>query len=239
MPTTLHSGAALDLSRACGLNLSAYRAEHVAERVKRALAQEGVATVDELAFLMLHDSEARRRFRRSIAMVVSGLFRDPAQFALIERELLPSIVGTRRTLRIWSAGCADGSELYSVGIVLAQAGHLEGATLLGSDLLEENLAVAAEGIYGDVQLPAALRAAMRWECRDLLVEPPPPGKWSLVLCRNLAIYLRSEAKERLHRQLAGVLAPHGVLLLGRSERVSDPQALGLEPVAPHAYRRVA
>jgi len=70
------------------------------------------------------------------------------------------------------------------------------------------------------------------------VDPPPPGRWGLILCRNLAIYLRSEAKTRLHRQLAGVLAPHGVLLLGRSERLSDPAALGLEPVAPHAYRRV-
>lgn len=238
MPSTLHSSAALDLSRACGLHLSAYRADHVAERVKRAFEQEGVATVDELTFLLLHDSEARRRFRRSVAMVVTGLFRDPEQFELIEREILPSIVGTRRSLRIWSAGCADGSELYSVGIVLAQAGHLDGATLLGSDLLEENLAVAAEGVYGDVQLPAALRAAMRWDCRDLLVEPPPPGKWGLILCRNLAIYLRPEAKERLHRQLAGVLAAHGVLLLGRSERLSDPAALGLEAVAPHAYRKV-
>jgi chemotaxis protein methyltransferase CheR len=239
MPSTLHPGAALDLSRACGLNLSAYRTDHVAERVKRALEQENAGSVDELAHLLLHDHVARRRFRRSIAMVVTGLFRDPEQFELIERELLPSIVGTRRSLRIWSAGCADGSELYSVGIVLAQAGALEGASLLGSDLLEENLELAAAGVYGDVRLPTALRAAMRWECRDLLVEPPPPGKWSLVLCRNLAIYLRSEAKERLHRQLAGVLAPSGILLLGRSERLSDPAALGLELVAPHAYRRVA
>jgi chemotaxis protein methyltransferase CheR len=172
-------------------------------------------------------------------MVVTGLFRDPEQFELIEREILPSVVGTRRNLRIWSAGYADGSELYSVGIVLAQAGQMEDATLLGSDRLEENLAVAAEGIYGDVQLPVPLRDRMRWECRDLLVEPPPPGKWSLVLCRNLAIYLRNEAKERLHSQLAGVLAPHGVLLLGRSERLSNPRALGLEPAGPHAYRRVA
>jgi chemotaxis protein methyltransferase CheR len=238
MPSTLHPGAATDLSRACGLNLSAYRPEHVAERVRRAFEEEGVAGVEELARLFITDSEARRRFRRSIAMVVTGLFRDPEQFQLVERELLPGLIDSRRTLRIWSAGCADGSELYSVGIVLAQMGELEGTTLLGSDLLDENLVAAAEGVYGDVQLPPALRAHMRWDQRDLLVDPPPPGKWGLILCRSLAIYLRSEAKERLHRQLAGVLAPHGVLLLGRSERLSDPAALGLEPVAPHAYRRV-
>jgi chemotaxis protein methyltransferase CheR len=172
-------------------------------------------------------------------MVVSGLFRDPEQFQLLERELLPLVIGTRRQLRIWSAGCADGSELYSVGIVLAQMGLLEGAGLLGSDLLRENLVLAERGVYGDVQLPAPLRARMRWEQRDLLHDSTPPGKWSVVLCRNLAIYLRDEPKRRLHERLAGALASGGVLLLGRSERIADPESVALEPVGPHAYRRIA
>jgi chemotaxis methyl-accepting protein methylase len=39
------------------------------------------------------------------------------------------------------------------------------------------------------------------------------------------------------RKLRGALAPGGVLLLGRSERLVDASAHGLEPYAPHAYRR--
>jgi chemotaxis protein methyltransferase CheR len=172
-------------------------------------------------------------------MVVTGLFRDPQQFQLLERELLPLVVGIRRQLRVWSAGCADGSELYSVGIVLAQMGILDTASLLGSDLLGENLVLAEEGVYGDVRLPASLRVRMRWEQRDLLRDSAPAGKWSVVLCRNLAIYLRADGKERLHERLAGALAPGGVLLLGRSERILAPERIGLEWVAPHAYRRTA
>ena len=45
-------------------------------------------------------------------------------------------------------------------------------------------------------------------------------------------------RKRLHQRLAGALATGGVLLLGRSERLSHHVRLGLEPVAPHAYRRV-
>jgi chemotaxis protein methyltransferase CheR len=228
-----------NLSLASGMDLFAYRGDHVAERVGRALEREGIQDIDELARRVAGDDEARSRFRRSVAMVVSGLFRDPAQFQLIERELLPMVMGARRQLRVWSAGCADGAELYSVGIVLAQLGILDEASLLGSDLLEENLMAAELGVYGDVQLPASLRARMRWEQRDLLEAATPPGKWSLILCRNLAIYLRAHAKQLLHGRLAGALAAGGVLLLGRSERITDPEGIGLELVAPRAYRRVA
>jgi chemotaxis protein methyltransferase CheR len=240
MPSSVKPpGANLSLARASGLELGAYRESHVEERVRRALEREAAADADELARRIAADPAARERFRRSVAMVVTGLFRDPDQFELLEREILPSVRGGRRQLRIWSAGCADGSELYSVGIVLAQAGALEGAALLGSDLLEENLKLAEIGQYGDVRMPAALRSRMRWERRDLLTDPPPPGRWSVILCRNVAIYLRREAKLRLHRRLAGVLAPGGVLLLGRSERIADPEALGLTACAAHAYRRAA
>jgi chemotaxis protein methyltransferase CheR len=241
MPSSLKPAtrALQNLSHASGIDLLAYREEHVLERVSRALEREGIEGVGELAELLVVDEAARNRFRHSVAMVVSGLFRDPEQFHLLERELLPLVVGTRRQLRVWSAGCADGSELYSVGIVLAQLGLLDNASLLGSDLLAENVKLAEHGVYGDVQLPASLRARVRWEQRDLLREPPPTGKWSVILCRNLAIYLRGDAKERLHERLAGALAPGGVLLVGRSERIGEPARIGLEPVAAHAYRRVA
>jgi chemotaxis methyl-accepting protein methylase len=37
--------------------------------------------------------------------------------------------------------------------------------------------------------------------------------------------------------LAAVLAPGGVLMLGRSERLSDPASLGLRRMEPHVYER--
>jgi chemotaxis protein methyltransferase CheR len=226
------------LSRATGLDLSAYREEHVAERVRRALEREGAPDADALVRLLLRDDAARARFRRSVAVTVSGLFRDQAQFDLLERELLPPLLERGGRLTVWSAGCADGSELYSIAILLDRLGALDRSFLLGSDVLEENLALAAAGVYGDVAISERLRARVRWERRDLVTDPAPPGTWQLVVCRNLAIYLSREAKRSLHGALAAALAPGGVLLLGRSERLAAPAALGLEPVAPHAYRRV-
>lgn len=221
------------LSRATGLELGAYRAEHVTERVRRAVEREGAGTPEQLARLLARDAGACARFRRSVAVSVSGTFRDPAQFELLERELLPPLLAGGRRLSVWSAGSADGTELVSVAVLLERLGALGRSLLLGSDLLEENVEAARRRVRE--QAPA--RARIRFERRDLVREGAPPGRWRLVLCRNLAIYLAEEAKGRLHETLAGALARGGVLLLGRSERLTDPGALGLEPAGPHAYRR--
>jgi len=226
------------LSRELGIELGAYREEHVSERIRRTLEREKLESGAELVRLVRVDPEARGRLRRSVAVSVSGLFRDPAQFDLLERELLPVLLASGVRPRVWSAGCADGSELYSVAILLERLGALERASLLGSDLLEENLAAARKGVYAGVTVSEHLRARVRWERRDLVRHGAPPGRWDLVLCRNVAIYLGAPAKRKLHELLAGSLAPGGVLLLGRSERLGDPTKLELERVAPHAYRRL-
>jgi chemotaxis protein methyltransferase CheR len=224
------------LARVAGIQLSGYRKAHVEERLRRAVVREGVADAHELALLLERDEEARSRFRRSIAISVSGLFRDPQQFELLERELLPALVAGGGRIRVWSAGCADGSELYSVALVLRRLGVLERASLLGSELLEENLSWARRGVYAGVGVAAGLGGRGRFEQRDLLVDGAPPGKWKLVLCRNVAIYFVPEAKQALHELLAGCLAGGGLLMLGRSERIANPRSIGLEQAAPHVYR---
>ena len=88
-------------------------------------------------------------------------------------------------------------------------------------------------------MPDRLRARLRWEVRDLVADGRPAGRWSLVLCRNVAIYLNRGAKQELLRHLAAALAPGGFLLLGRSESVIEPARLGLTRCAPHTYRSTA
>jgi chemotaxis protein methyltransferase CheR len=225
------------LSRAAALDLGHFRPDHVEERVRRALEREEAADARALARLLAAEPAVRTRFRRSVAISHGGCFRDPSQFTLLEDRLLPALVSEGRRLTAWSAGCADGAELYSLGMVLVRLGAIERALLLGSDLLEENVALARRGRYEGHPVPAAIRARVRWERRDLIADGPPEGRWRLVLCRNVAIYLSPTARRMLYRTLVSALAPDGVLLLGRSERLLDPAALGLRPVAPHAYGR--
>jgi chemotaxis protein methyltransferase CheR len=225
-----------ELTRASGLDLAEYRAAHVEERVRRACDAERVDGSRALARLLRADEAARGRFRRAVAVSHTGFFRDAEQFVVIERELLPRLAERARRLRCWSAGCADGSELYSLAVVLQRASLLESSFLLGSDLLEENVSAARRGPTFP-EITAGMRAKVRFERRDLLRDGAPPGRFSLVICRNVAIYLAPDAKRRLHSLLAGSLAPGGALVVGRSERIGYAGTLGLAQAGPHVYLR--
>jgi len=227
----MHSELAA-LERASGLPLASFRSEHVLEQIRRACEREAIEP-GALARALGGDRDARRRFRRSVAISHSALFRDPEQFELLERDVLPRLLASGSRVSVWSAGCAAGDELHSLALVLERLGALDRALLLGSDLLEENVAAARAGTY-----PGALRLRMRWERRDLAADGPPAGRWRLILCRNVAIYLAPAARSRLYETLAAALAVRGVLLLGRSERLLDPGALGLRPAGPNAYERI-
>jgi chemotaxis protein methyltransferase CheR len=222
-----------DLVRVSGLPLHSFRSEHVDQQVERACRREQVSSEAALVRALHQDGEARRRFRRSVAISHGAMFRDPEQFTLLEEVLLPRLLAGGTRLSAWSAGCSDGAELHTLGLVLSRMGVLDRTVLLGSDLLEENLALARAGEY-----PAEVRARMRWERRDLAADGPPPGRWRLVLCRNVAIYLTATARQALYATLSTALAVRGVLLLGRSERLIDPASFGLRQVASHAYERL-
>jgi chemotaxis protein methyltransferase CheR len=101
--------------------------------------------------------------RRSAELLASHLavgetyfFREPAMFEALEHEVLPPLVASRRStgksLRIWSAGCCSGEELYSLAIVLERTiPDLQdwNLTLLGTDIQPQFLHKARHGLYRD------------------------------------------------------------------------------------------
>jgi chemotaxis methyl-accepting protein methylase len=165
---------------------------------------------------------------------------------------------------VWSVGCSDGAELYSVAILLAEMGLLEGTCLLGTDCRADALARARDGIF-DVRaidgvprtwikqyfdrLPgtdaadaaderyrvrATVRSAVQWRRADV-TRLQEPGQWDLILCRNMAMYLRSETSGKLWSHFEQALRPGGFLVLGKAERPVGAERLSM--VGPCVYRR--
>jgi chemotaxis protein methyltransferase CheR len=228
-------GALRALSAACGLDLASFRAAHVARCVDRAIRRTGAPDAETLAALVAREPEQRRRFRRAVAVSTTRMFRDAQQFDLLA-GLLDGLRQGPRPLRVWSVGASDGSELCSVALLLDSRGLLDGTTLLGSDLLEENVALAHE--RSRERLAPQQRDPVRFERRDVATSAPA-GAWDVILCRNVLIHLSSDARARLLRRAVDGLRPGGLLLLGRSERVTRPETMGLRDAAPNAYWRVA
>jgi chemotaxis methyl-accepting protein methylase len=188
---------------------------------------------------------------------VTSFFRDASVFDHLTYTVLPALPRTPRGHpRVWSAGCSDGEEIYSVAMLLAEMNLLGGTYLLGTDCRPQAVARARAGRYehramrdvplawqrnyfegdGDAhaRLRCEVRSAVQWRTGDVtrLCEP---GAWDLILCRNLTMYLRLDVAGRIWSAFEDALRPGGFLVLGKAERPIGAQRLGL--VAPCIYRR--
>jgi chemotaxis protein methyltransferase CheR len=243
------------LLRQIDLDAEQYRTETLARRLTACLRSLRVSTVEEARRLLEHNPQLIPTAIDTMLVGVTSFFRDPDVFALLSDTVLAEVARGRSGLHVWSAGCSDGAELYSLGMIFAPLGWLASSYLLGTDCRAVAIQHARAGWFeasacaavppllharylqseGDrVRASALLRSALRWRVADV-VHAPEPGLWDVILCRNTAMYLHAEATARLWRQLEAALRPGGVLVVGKAERPLGVK--GLEPLGPCLYRR--
>lgn len=241
------------LARA-GVSPAAFRPRPLHRQLPRLFRAARVADADEArVFLERHPERIPDALNR-VLIGVSAFFRDGPVFAEIRDRVLPELLARRERPRIYSAGAADGQELLSIAMLLAERGALARGDLLGVDCRPLAIARAQSGRYPAAALdsldPALrekyfaaqgdewavcrhLRSAVRWHVADLLTfqETTP---WDLVLFRNVAIYLRSEHLRAAWEILLRKLAPGGYIVTTPAER--PPAGLSLHRVSPAVYR---
>jgi chemotaxis protein methyltransferase CheR len=177
-------------------------------------------------------------------------FRDNKPFELLKNKIVPDLVDRRLAaegqekirLRIWSAACSTGQEVYSIAIsLLEMLGDLRDyeITLLGTDISDEAVAKASYGMYGKFEIERGLPkkklqryftpAAGGWRIKDeirslaifkkfnLMDSYTGLGSFDIVFCRNVAIYFTDVDKRKLFQKLGQVLARDGYLIIGGSE----------------------
>jgi chemotaxis protein methyltransferase CheR len=187
---------------------------------------------------------------------VTSLFRDPPVFDCLRKQVLPRLLAeTTGRLRVWSVGCSDGAEIFSLAMLLDRQGALERCELLGTDCRADAIAIAQQGLFdaealrtlptdmqlayfankrGRWQLCDRLRRQVRWRVADV-TQTIEPGQWDVILCRNVAMYMRSSVIAVLWERLQWALGPGGVLVLGKAERPIGQ--MRLNTLAPCIYRR--
>lgn len=198
---------------------------------------------------VLRSDEGDEELRSLLPLVTVGktsFFRDERQFRALA-ALMPSLLdqgrAAGRPVRIWSAGCATGEEVFSIAMTAAEAGARPGEVeLLGTDVNPEAVSAAARGLFDerrvrDVQPPLVERYfeaegdafRVRSDLRRLLagVRPhnlvstvyprPQAGAWDLVFCRNVIIYFDTATTQRVLARFHAGLSPGGYLFLGYSE----------------------
>jgi chemotaxis protein methyltransferase CheR len=247
--------AAVCASRA-GLRIDPDKAYLIESRLAPVARREGFGALADFLDSVRHGREDRLVWAMVEAMAPpeTTFFRDPAVFEALVGDVLPELA--RRTegpVRVWSAGCGAGQEVYSLAMLVAETPGLSGRVeFFASDLSERSLEKAQAGVYSQFEvqrgLPARrlvrhferegelfvlsprIRQMIRWRRVNLLDDLSRLGRFELVLCRNVLSSLTGEARERVMEGLTATLAPGGRLALG----LGDAAEAWLDPVASDA-----
>ena len=234
-----------------GQQLTMSRRWRIETALSSLLRERGIATLDELITILVMGREPAlsQRVVEALLNNETYFFRDRTPFDMLSRTALPALAERRQAskrLRIWSAGCSTGQEIYSIAMLFAEDPvRWRGWTvdLLGSDVSETVVGRARQGLYTQFEAQRglgitqmirwfeetddgwrvieALRRNVRFQVHNILEAPPHPGEgqFDIVLCRNVLLYLNGEKKRMAFDRLGSALAPDGWLMLGAGETV--------------------
>jgi len=203
-------------------------------------------------------------------------YRDRAPFDLLLKGALRRFETARaagKRLNIWCAGCSTGQEAYSIAMALAEdKGRWDDwkIDLVGTDVSQGVIERAREGLYSQFEVQRGLgvmqmmrwfseeegqqwrlsdeiRGRVRFKVASILDQPPRPGPYDIILCRNVLLYFADDKRRLAFDRIAEAAAPDACLMLGAGETVigqtqafaADPELRGLYTRSVPAAKRVA
>ena len=158
-----------------GLDINVYRRQPLLRRVPACLRTLNVGSTEEARERLETRPDLLPAAISALLIGVTEFFREPAVFESVRTEVLPRLVGKRRPLRVWSGACSTGEELYSLAILLAEAGLLRRSFLLGTDCRTDAIARARTALYGSAavgSLEPAIREQVFRAGRQVLASDP-------------------------------------------------------------------
>ena len=250
-----------------GLQLKPHQLPNLRDTVLQACEQLGYTCAEEYLKALEKGPRDSPEMESLVAGVTIGetyFFRESAQLNFVRDTWLPGVLREKerrgsKSLRIWSAGCSSGEEVYTLAILLREAiPCIEDWTLhlLGTDINTDSLSRAVDGCYREWSLRATsedarrryfsetktgfevhtdLRGMVKFNYLNLIDDTYPSifsetNALDLILCRNVFIYFDQQSIDQVLRKFGNSLVAGGVLLLG----VCDP----LKVDVPHLKKQI-
>jgi len=237
------------MQRDARIHLTTAKITLVQSRLSRRLRTHGLATFRDYVQLVRNDAEERGAMIVALTTNHTHFFRENHHFEHLTRTTLPWLQSRARQqpVRIWSAGCSSGEEVYTIAMCLLGPNKGTAAwlrhgdvKLLATDLAPHVVESTRRGVYAAETvepIPTAYRESwmrpigqdlvMAEEARALvtarvlnLFDPwPMRQQYDVIFCRNVMIYFDDAAKAELEARFVEMLAPGGYLYIGHSERL--------------------
>jgi chemotaxis protein methyltransferase CheR len=227
-----------------GYDFNHYAKASLKRRLQYFLSKQDLVYISDLIPKLLHDQPLFTEFVVDLSVTVTEMFRDPDFYVAFKEKVIPTL-STYPFIKIWHAGCATGEEVYSMAILLYEAGLLERSQLYATDFNQLALKIASKGIYPIDQMKTNAKnyskfsqvgslsdyyhakydsVKMKNHLRDHitfsrhnLVNDHHFGEMNVIICRNVLIYFDTTLQNRVISLFKESLMPRGILCLGRKE----------------------
>jgi len=238
------------------IDLNSYKTHQIQRRLPYIIGQAGVEDYISYVKILENDPIQLKRFVDWVTINVSEFFRDLKKFEELRDEILPHLLRKSPRLKIWSAGCSNGAEPYTIAIILDELTPGLKHKIIATDLDEKILDVARNGRYPMKELrnvvPRLLNkffvvdgdeAGLKGEIKERvdfkkhdLFKDEYETNFDLIICRNVVIYFTEESKCKIYRKFYDSLKAGGLLFTGSTESLmGGAAAFGFEMFLPFFY----
>ncbi len=212
-----------------------------------------------------HDTEFTE-FINAVTTNLTSFFREKHHFEYLKKTVVPEVLkrnSTKKTIRVWSAGCSTGEEPYSIAMTLLESVPRGwDIKILATDLDTNVIQTAATGVYNQDRidgLPAetikrwfkkgkgsnavkvktdpALQSLIQFKQLNLMEDWPFKSQFDFIFCRNVLIYFDRNTKERLAQRYGGLLDIGSHLFIGHSESLNQLDT-GFDLIGHTIYKKV-
>jgi chemotaxis protein methyltransferase CheR len=240
---TLHAEA--------GIALHESKATLVYSRLAKRLRALGLETFrDYCALIADRDAgvDERQKMIAALTTNVTRFYREPHHFEHLRDKVIAPLADTARkggAIRIWSAGCSNGQEPYTIALtilsVLPNAFDLD-VKILATDIDPNMIRDGREGRYpasaiepvpkelrkwfnkagDDFVATDELKSLVSFKELNLMGEWPMKKAYDAIFCRNVVIYFEEETQAKVFSRFTPLMTPRARLYIGHSERLTGP-----------------
>jgi chemotaxis protein methyltransferase CheR len=232
------------IKKKIGFNCEQYKQAHLKRRLAVRLRATQSKSYKEYAEILLKNLAEEKQLKETLTVNVTELFRNPETYEAFRAAALPELIksrGENRNLKVWSAGCSNGEEPYSIAIMLVEylgiAARRYDISILGTDIDEDSLTKAELGIFhpkqlekiskerlerffikkdNNYQVTDEIHRLVTFKNHDMISGPKLSG-FDIIFCRNVTIYFEQKLQERLYFDFYNALKDGGYFVMGKTE----------------------
>ncbi len=240
------------------IDLNAYKEKQMRRRIDSLIQKNGIKTYKEYVAAIKADRALFEEFINYLTINVSEFFRNPEQWTILEKDLLPDILAKTKSPKIWSAACSTGDEPYTIVMLLSRYLPLSQIKIIATDIDKQVIEKAKAGLYNDKSLKCVpkdlfqkyftqvneytykisdeIKKCVEFKNANLLKDPYPDN-CDLIVCRNVLIYFTEEAKNDIYKKFNAALKKDGILFVGSTEQIIQAYTMNYSTVKSFFYKK--